>query len=71
MSSLHLAHRISKNSHGLISRHFSRGVIPTTASVEFGGYKVMGMPHLSHTKHYVVILKTVNRNSDELDEMGI
>ncbi|KAL7467296.1 hypothetical protein ACHAXS_012082 [Conticribra weissflogii] len=47
MNSIRLAHNFSQSSRGLISRHFSRGAIPTTASVELGGYKIMGMPHLS------------------------
>ena len=30
-----------------IQRFFSHGAIPTTSSVESGGYKVMGLNHLS------------------------
>ena len=66
MNHIQLARSISKRSQVLVSsRLFYKGAsaIPTSAAVEVGGYKVLGLPHLSVRRHlrFVFITKSMQR----------
>jgi hypothetical protein len=55
MNTFHLARILTKRSQTMISsRFFSKGgAIPTSSTVEIGGVKVIGLPHLSVRRHNV------------------